>query len=146
VRVHHARSADTVERLHNLGLRNECLNALAEGFVWTCCELEHAFHWWLVGKRIGRVDQRFAREIVSASELDDPFGDEAAYRENDDVAEARGFCEGATVSPWCLGKPACTSARFGSRVPSITSCPCLRKPSARVCPTTPDPIIPTFMI
>ena len=52
---------------------------------------EHAFHRRLVGKGVGRVDQRFAREIVRARELYGPFGNEAFHRENDDIAEPRGF-------------------------------------------------------
>src|SRR5208283_3920777 len=38
------------------------------------------------------------------------------------------------------------SASFsGARVPIITAWSCLRKPAARVFPTSPDPTIPTFM-
>src|SRR5271166_4707067 len=48
-----------------------------------------------------------------------------------------------TAAPGCFSVHSFSFAR--SRVPIATSWPCLRKPAAKVCATTPEPMIPIFM-
>jgi hypothetical protein len=69
------------------------LDALAERLVGARRELEHALDGRLFRQRVGGIDQRLARKIFDAGELNDFLGGNSEHCENRKIAEPRNLSE-----------------------------------------------------
>ena len=89
LRVDHARVAHGIERLDEMSLRKFSLESFHERLVGSREKLQNAVHGWQVRDGIGRVDDRFACEILRGSQTERVGGSRSLHRQNDHLGKAR---------------------------------------------------------
>src|SRR5208283_1337719 len=105
LRIHHARAADRIERLHESCALKLPLETFHQGFVEIGEEFQYSVHGRGVRNRVGRVDDDLASQVGNTRSKKCVPRRSAFYGQHNQFREFRSFIEAANATPRVLSPP-----------------------------------------